>query len=200
MKRHTQSRLVVVLACLATASLISWSGCRADGQEKGYVVTPGMHFSVPYDPYDKNPNTANGGTMLAPPEGTVPFGFEPFVYGSSESDAAQAGSDLTSPLVNDEQSLAYGQEVYETFCFVCHGTKGLGDGPIVGPGRFANPPSLLAAKARSRRDGEIYHIITKGKGSMPAYAVQVTPQERWGAVLWVRHLQATNDVAQGGSQ
>ena len=39
-------------------------------------------------------------------------------------------------------------------------------------------------------DGRIFHVITRGSGMMPAYAGQISPDDRWKAVLYVRALQA----------
>jgi hypothetical protein len=39
------------------------------------------------------------------------------------------------------------------------------------------------------RDGQMFHVLTKGQGNMPSYAVQVAPEDRWKAILHVRTLQ-----------
>ena len=147
-----------------------------------------MVESVPYDPYDASPVT--GTTLQKPPVGTVPFGFIPFEYGADSAEAIRAGLELVSPLKNTDADRLEGKSVYETFCQICHGVTGVGDGPIIG--RFPNPPSLLAERASSMPDGQMYHILTVGQGLMPPYAVQVTPTERWQAVLHVRLLQQAN--------
>ncbi len=231
--------LIVTVFVLAVAS-----GCRGSGDEPGYVVTPGMVESVPWDPYDPNPLTGTGRTMMAPPEGTLPHGTMPHAFGASREETARAGRELANPVtatrvahteeamadpitgtsapVADEALadsvtgtsapvaddavvghsepsaavLARGKWVYDTYCSVCHGSSGDGDGPIIGAGRFPNPPSLLSNHARELADGAIYNIVTVGQGLMPSYAVQVTPIDRWRVVHFVRKLQSP--VARSG--
>ncbi len=101
--------------------------------------------------------------------------------------AYRAGAELRNPFAPTPEALARGKRVYETICVVCHGPQGQGDGPIIG--RFPNPPSLTADRAKGLPDGQLFHIITRGQGIMPSHAVQVLPEDRWRAVLHVRQLR-----------
>lgn len=176
-------RRVLVLAAFAGAL----AGCRAQGEKPGFVAMPGMHFSVPYDAYDRNPVTRTGQTLLLPPEGTVPLENAAFPYGPGPEEAERAGRELASPLAPSPADLARGKQVFENVCAVCHGPGGAGDGPIIG--RFPNPPSLTAARAKGLPDGRIVHVIARGQGIMPPHAAQVLPEDRWRVVLYVRELQ-----------
>jgi mono/diheme cytochrome c family protein len=40
----------------------------------------------------------------------------------------------------------------------------------------------------------IYHIITNGQNAMPSYATQVTREERWAIINYVRVLQRAKDA------
>jgi mono/diheme cytochrome c family protein len=47
----------------------------------------------------------------------------------------------------------------------------------------------------------IYHIITNGQNAMPSYAYQVTREERWAIINYIRVLQRAknakpNDLAE----
>ncbi len=85
--------------------------------------------------------------------------------------------------------LEKGRKRYQTFCAVCHGQWGLGDGPVPARG-FPAPPSLLDQKVREYPDARIFHIITVGQGGvMPSYASALPPEERWAVVYYVRALQ-----------
>ncbi len=171
----------LALVCAAAA-------CSAQGDRPGIVVSPDMAYSIPFDPYDPHPHTRSGGTLMTPPEGTVPAGFEPFAFGPGREEADRAGMILRNPIDGaDRAELARGKQVFDTFCAVCHGAEGRGDGPIIG--RFPNPPSLLADRARQLPDGTLFHIITRGQGIMASYAVQVAPRDRWRAIRYIRKLQ-----------
>lgn len=172
-----------VLAVIAAG----FFGCSAEGDRPGYEVLPGMVRSGTVHAFDTDPMTKDGPALRLPPEGTVPVGFTVFAYGPGPEEAKRAGLELANLFSPTPEHLTRGKQVFDSICFVCHGPRGEGDGPIIG--RFPNPPSLLATRARTLPDGQIYHIITRGQGIMPSHAAQVRPEDRWRVILWVRELQ-----------
>jgi mono/diheme cytochrome c family protein len=164
-------------------------GCSAKKDRRGFVVLPGMVDSGVVHAYDRSPVTKTQPSLMLPPEGSVPAGVLPFLYGPGPDEAARAGRELRNPLGPTPANLERGKRVFETICYVCHGPKGEGDGPIIG--RFPNPPSLMAAHARGLAEGQIFHIITRGQGIMPSHAVQVLPEDRWRVVLYLSQMQGT---------
>ncbi|MBK8884583.1 MAG: cytochrome c [Bacteroidales bacterium] len=56
------------------------------------------------------------------------------------------------------------------------------------------PRPLSSGNAIILKDGEIYHSITLGFGSMGAHGPQILPVDRWNVVLYIRSLQ---NVAKG---
>ncbi len=149
---------------------------------------PDMAHSVPYDAFAPNPVTRDGKTLLAPVSGTIPRGFVPFHYAAGPEEAERAGRELANPIPPTPQALARGEELFQTFCAVCHGVAGKGDGPLVP--KIPNPPAYSSDRVRAFAAGRIYHVITRGAGLMPSYASQVTPEERWLIVHHVQRLQA----------
>ena len=171
---------------VAMIGLLAAAGCSVSaGPRLEYF--PDMVDSVPYDAYAPNPVTRDGKTLMAPAPGTIARGAKPFHYGNSASEAERAGRELINPVAAGAQALARGEQVFTTFCSPCHGPRGLGDGPVIP--LFSKPPSLQAQNARSLPDGHIYHIITRGQKLMPSLAVQVEPEDRWKAILYVRSFQ-----------
>ena len=76
---------------------------------------------------------------------------------------------------------------YNRFCAQCHGEKGDGMGYLYTSKKYAFPPSnLLKDKTIRRPDGEIYHIINVGINIMGAHASQISPDDRWKIVLYIR--------------
>lgn len=137
--------------------------------------------------YDEDSPQHRG--MRNPPEHTVPVGFTPYKYGD---DVAWAEKDHKNPLAgNDSQEiLMTGQKYFETYCMVCHGQNGEGEGSMpVATKMPRKPPALTAQNARNMTDGRIYHIITKGQGVMGGYAGQIPQEYRWQIVNYVRYLQ-----------
>jgi mono/diheme cytochrome c family protein len=175
------------LSVSAGRALAVLAGCRASGERPTRVLFPDMFASLSYKAYDPNPILARGQTLQLPPDGAVPMEQAAFPYGPGPEEALRAGRELTSPIEPTAANLKRGRKVYETVCIVCHGPQGQGDGPIIG--RFPNPPSLLAARAKGLPDGQVFHIISRGQGIMPSHAAQVLPDDRWRAILHLRQLQ-----------
>ena len=60
--------------------------------------------------------------------------WEPTIPTPVTEAALQAfAAEVTNPLPMDSAALARGAAVYQTYCFVCHGAEGAGNGPIVDP-------------------------------------------------------------------
>lgn len=82
---------------------------------------------------------------------------------------------------------AVGDTLYLTYCAVCHGETGAGNGPV-----STQLPvlSLLTDRAKAYSDGYLYSIIRYGRGIMPRYGDKVRGDMRWEIVNHVRMLQA----------
>ncbi len=127
-----------------------------------------------------------------PVAGTVPRGYEPYPFADRPAtlEAARAvGPLLPNPLPRTLENMRRGRALFNVYCAACHGTEGLGDGPVVGPNRFPAPPSLQTEQVRGYADGTIFHIITKGTQKMPSYAGQIEARERWQIIHYLRALQ-----------
>jgi mono/diheme cytochrome c family protein len=179
------SLLLVLVTGLLSVNWVT----RSDPAKRNFEVLPDMVASVPYDSFSANPNFRNGQTLQPPVAGTVVRGMMPLHYLPTPADAQRAGRELTNPFaLNDARALARGAAVYATYCEICHGAAGKGDGTVSQRG-YPTPPSLLAQKARDLPDGQIFHILTYGQNNMPSYAAQVERDDRWKAILHVRRLQ-----------
>jgi mono/diheme cytochrome c family protein len=132
----------------------------------------------------------DGVSDQALPDGVVVRGAATFRFGATPEEAERAGRELSNPFrADDAAALARGAVVFQRFCTPCHGADGEGRGLAVQRGMLP-PPSLKAERAMKMRDGQMFHVVTKGQGNMASYAVQVAPDDRWKAVLHVRALQA----------
>jgi len=127
----------------------------------------------------------DGFSMREPVVGTVARGFKPYPYPADSVILAE--NNLINPLEYTEENLNAGKAKYNTFCSPCHDYHGTGQARL--NGQFPNPPSLHSDRARNWKDGHIYHVITMGQNTMPAYNKQLSEKERWQIVLYVRALQ-----------
>jgi mono/diheme cytochrome c family protein len=125
------------------------------------------------------------GAMRVPVKGTVPRGFKPYAY--FEKGIELAGQELKNPVAFNRANLMRGQVVYNAQCKACHGADGQGGGSIVP--KFQRPPSLHSEKILGYSDGQIFHVMTVGQNIMPSYAGQVSAEDRWAVVNYIRVLQ-----------
>ena len=132
---------------------------------------------------------------IAPPEGAVP------VTGAALPVDRDNADRVANPRARTSESINRGQFVYATYCQVCHGAEGKGDGPVslVGGGPFPAIPTLVDDARRRLSDGYLYGVIANaqamGKGLMPYYGWSIRGTDRWDVVNYVRALQAQADGA-----
>ncbi|MCU0342688.1 MAG: DUF3341 domain-containing protein [Ignavibacterium sp.] len=132
---------------------------------------------------------SDGYGMRTPVEGTVAKGFIPYPY-MGETNPTEV---LSNPFLPSKENIELGKGKYFTYCSPCHGDFGDGDSRL--RGQFPNPPTLHSTRARDFSDGMIYHIITNGQNVMPSYASQITREERWAIVNYVRVLQRAKNAS-----
>lgn len=186
----------VLLASVVVAMI---PGCGATSQNRAYEYMPDMARDPAYKAYAPNTVTRDGLTLQLPVAGTIPRNYRPFHFGPGEEEAARAGRELRDPYRPIEQTMQEGKALYETYCLVCHGAQGKGDGPI--SGKIPPPPAYTSDRVIQFPPGRIFHVITMGSGKMPSYAAQLSSDERWKIVTYVHAaLQGFSETAQGGSK
>jgi mono/diheme cytochrome c family protein len=176
--------LIVLITGLAS--------CDRTRHEKGYEYFPDMAHSRAWETYSEHPELSKGMSMMLPAEGSVPRGFVPYPYEAGAEGRELAGKNLGNPVAKNEPSIKRGAEQYAIFCTSCHGEKGDGNGFLYSSGLYPYKPSdLINDKMRSAGDGEIFHVITKGWGLMGSHAAQISPEDRWKIILFIRHSLQT---------
>ena len=160
-----------------------------DRTRPNYEFLPDMAHAPRYNAFAPNPEFADGQTLQLPPPGSIARGSMPLHYGPTPQDALRAGEELHSPVDgNNAQAQERGAVVFATYCAACHGPRATGDGTVTQRG-FPSPPSLLLAHALNMKDGQVFHVLTYGQGNMPSYAGQVSRQDRWNVIAYLRTLQ-----------
>lgn len=171
------------------------NGCDRSRNKPGWDYFPDMFYSTAYETFTKNPNFKDGITMRVPVQGTVPRDFTPFHYSIDEDSRIRAGIELINPESATAETLLRGKTVYTTFCAGCHGDTGAGDGILYSSGLYPLQPRLLTGNdANNLKDGEIFHSITLGFGSMGAHGSQIRADDRWKIVHYIRQLQTEQQV------
>jgi mono/diheme cytochrome c family protein len=184
----------VFLAAVLTALASAIAGCGASGNERAREYMPDMARGPAYKAFAPNPATRSGLTLQAPVPGTIARGHRAFQihYGPGEEEAARAGRELTNPLPLSPATIEDGRGLYQTYCLVCHGANGKGDGPLVVAGKIPTPPAYSSERVAVFPPGRIFHVVTMGTQKMPSYAALLTPDERWKVIAYV------SNTLQGG--
>lgn len=181
--------------------LVVFTCCNRHRNHPGWDYFPDMFYSTAYETYTDNPNFTDSMTMRVPSAGAVPRGHVPFEYTVSTPSRTAAGNELVNPFSPTPENIEKGRSEYTIFCVGCHGPSGTGDGQLFTMGLYPLKPRPISGdKAAVLKDGEIYHTITLGFGSMGPHGSQVRPENRWKIVLYIREMQRSGAENQGGLQ
>lgn len=99
-----------------------------------------------------------------------------------------AEQEFKNPYPKNDQNLAKGKELFETYCSVCHGVDGKGQGTL-GTSYPVGVPDIARAEIAQRKDGFFFMKISKGGPIMPSYGHATSPNERWLIIHHLRTLQ-----------
>lgn len=173
-------------ALIMTTVLIS--GCRfyldpgvaVQHKDPNFVYMPDMVYSQAVKAQEE-------GGMRSPVRGTIPREKLLYPIPETQDEAARA---LKNPLKKTFANLKRGQELYNIYCIVCHGSMGEGNGTVVP--KFPQPPTLQSDKIKGYyakgEEGRVFHIISRGQNLMPSYATQIDPMDRWKVAMYIQAL------------
>jgi len=153
-----------------------------------------MHDAPRYDPYEASAFFPKGSSAQPLVAGTVPRGFlredEQLYTGKVNGQFA-----ATFPFEIKAEDIDRGEQRFDIYCAPCHGRIGDGNGMVVQRG-FKQAASFHVDRLRTMPVGYFYDVITNGFGAMPEYKMQITPEDRWKVVAFVRALQLSHNAAQ----
>lgn len=170
-------------------------GCSKDPNSPGYEYMPDMYRSRSVEAYVDYSNLEEQSARI-PAKGTIAFSEDEskavfnFPYTLPETtEGYEMAAGLKNPVVYSEAVMAKGKDIYEKFCIHCHGEKGDGQGSIVKNGKLAGVPAYNTGALKELPEGKMFHSITYGKGLMGSHAGQLSKEERWTVIHYVRYLQ-----------
>ncbi|HEX6333604.1 MAG TPA: cytochrome c [Flavisolibacter sp.] len=181
----------------------AFAGCGAGGDNPGSAYMPDMYYSRAYETYGYNNVEGEYDSLRRrginftsmPVPGTVARG-EHFNYWlTADSAGLQAAQSLKNPFDTMAVTPATAgmmkeaERLYLVNCGICHGTNLDGNGPLYNNGNGpypAKPRELNGDYTRNLTDGHVYHVITFGKGAMGSYSSQLTPEQRWWVIKYMR--------------
>lgn len=95
-----------------------------------------------------------------------------------------------NPVKATPAGLAHAKKVFGYNCAMCHGKEGDGQGDLADQMKLKLKDWRDPSSLKDMTDGELYYIIAKGKGQMPAGAEQMKPEDIWNMVLYIRLFAA----------
>ena len=176
----THSTLLMLVALLTGVS------CR-DGKERSRADFERMRRQQRAGSYATSAAFRDSMVMRLPPPGTLSR--EEFALGDSAATGRHNGQyvdRIAVALTSDDRR--QGEHDFQVYCAVCHGADGLG-GTVVASNLRPPPPSLLVDSIRRLSDGELFAVVSNGKGRMPPYGWALPPRERWAVIATLRSLQ-----------
>ena len=157
--------------------------------------------------YKESPFYADGLSMRAAPEGTVPrerITLNPRLTTGRDPDGPlQPNMEplpnyvATVPLPMSRKLLDLGRKRFDITCATCHGPLADGKSIVATQMSLRPPPSLQDPKFVAKPAGYIYEVISKGFGLMASYAAELSVEERWSVVAYLRALQLSQNTPVG---
>ena len=193
----TRRRVLNAALLMLLLGLIAFNwAATPDSSKPNFEFLPQMAHGPRYSSFAANPNFPDGKTLQPSIPGAIARREMPLHYAATPADAVRAGEELVSPVSPDNvQARTRGEHVFNSFCVPCHGSGATGNGTVTQRG-VPPPPSLLAAHAIQMKDGQLFHVLTYGQNNMASYASQISRDDRWNVIAYVRSLQGVNPQPQ----
>jgi mono/diheme cytochrome c family protein len=169
------------IAPMGLLAVLALAACRQD-----------MHDQPRFKPLARSDFYSDLRSARPPVEGTVARGQlheDSYFYTGKMGNAP--GDYM--PFAVNEEVLARGQERFNIYCSPCHSELGDGNGVIVQRG-YRAPPSYHTERLRKAPLGYFFDVMTNGFGAMPDYASQISAQDRWNIVAYIRALQLSQNA------
>jgi mono/diheme cytochrome c family protein len=163
-------------------------------------IFPDMEWQLKLRPQKENSFFTNGLTSQLHVPGTIPRSValqtasgEVFPFEDSPVNTGRITGTTNfienNPLAINARLLRRGQQRFNINCSPCHGATADGNGITKKIGAMLVVANLHDKRIVELPDGEIFHVITNGRNNMGAYGPNVTVEDRWAIVAYLRALQ-----------
>ena len=93
-----------------------------------------------------------------------------------------------NPVTPTPEGLAEARKLFGYNCAMCHGKAGDGKGDLVADMKLELRDWRDASSLEKMTDGELFWIVSKGKGKMPAFGARIKPADVTKLVAFIRTL------------
>ncbi len=152
-------------------------------------LNPNMDSQEKYKAQSQSNFFVDGASMRTPVEGTVARGE------LREDDAYYRGKDASgdviasAPMTFTADMVTRGEERYGIYCVACHGVKADGKGKILEYKYPIPPANFHDERIMSLSDGHMFNAIGQGWLNMPSFKAQVSVDDRWAIISYIRSIQ-----------
>ncbi len=178
------------LIVLSGMMLVAVSCGRGDFSEKPPVhLNPNMDSQEKYKAQSESHFFVDGASMRAPVEGTVARGE------LREDDAYYRGKNTagefiaSAPMTFTPEMIARGEERFGIYCVPCHGVNADGKGKILDYDYPIPPANFHDERIMNLSDGHMFNAIGQGWLNMPPLKAQVSVDDRWAIISYIRSIQ-----------
>lgn len=182
--------LTLALVVFAVLAIAGFRGSKTENRP--LEIFPDMDHQAKFKPQTASDFYANGSAPRQPVPGTVAAAMPAQEdYHSTGKMGDNWGDGI--PIEIDDAAMRRGQERFTINCAICHGPVALGNG-IVKQYGLSTVANLQDARIRYMADGEIFNTITNGKATMNAYGANVSVDDRWKIIAYLRAVQRSQNT------
>jgi mono/diheme cytochrome c family protein len=105
---------------------------------------------------------------------------------TSPAKIPQQDLDKKNPVKSTPEGLAAARKIYTYDCAMCHGAVGDGKGDLVDAMKLTLSDWRQPASLGEKTDGELFYVISQGRGKMEAEKDRASETLRWNLVNLVR--------------
>jgi len=183
-------RYFLLIFALCTVMVVAIAGKRGSISRRPPIeLFPDMNRQPKLRPQVPNAFFADGRSSRPPIPGTIARGdrYEDLPVNTGRVTGTTNFAE-TIPVEVTAKLIARGQQRFNINCSPCHGEQGDGNGVVKKLG-LATVANLHDKRIVELPDGEIFNTITYGKNTMGPYGANVTIDDRWAVIAYVRALQ-----------
>ncbi len=203
-RRGMKLQYVFLGVVLAVIGIVAIAGFRGDKSPRPPLeIFPDMNYQDKVKDQQPSAFFADGNSARPPIPGTVaeemPAVNDYWATGKWDDthwgdgipvhDAVDGGR----PLQIDTADMDRGRERYTISCEVCHGAAGDGKG-ITSKYGLNGAANYHQDNYRQMSDGQLFDTITNGHGQMLGYGYNITIDDRWRIVMYIRALQRSQNA------
>ena len=194
---------IAIISTLIITTAVVLISCDSKRQP-GKIYMPDMTYSRAYETYALRDSTIF--TLDA-----AEAGHKIYYNGQSVNGSMKRGELAPYTVPNDSNGLlnlsslvknplaplttadsAEAARLYNINCGICHGAKAEANGPVAA--KIGGVKSIIALSP-TYSDGRLFFVMAYGQNNMGSYASQLTREQRWRIVRYIRTLEPKTTAA-----